>query len=369
MAAGPRLVRRARALVAWPSGSRLSVQNFLSGSALECSGAGVELVAGLEGWTPVPRVLRRLRALGDPSPGRTLGAFLEAGLLVERGSAAARGDAAWERSWAWGPIAGAFHRGLRDLPFAPEDRALAILAGRARRRPPRPVLPPSRGTRLALPSPRIHSGVLPHLLRRESVRELSGEPLRAREVADVLFAGLGVRALVRDPLQGTLPLKLAPSGGARNPVEGYLYALRVRGVPRGAYRYSGLRRDLEPAGTGFLPRPALLLGGQEWTDGAAAVIFLVATFGRTAWKYRHSIAYRVVLLEAGHVAQNLLVAACDLGLAATPTCALSDTLAEVALGLGDPGRAILHAVVLGRRAPPPQPPRRASRARSSARGG
>ena len=96
-----------------------------------------------------------------------------------------------------------------------------------------------------------------------------------------------------------------------------------------------------------------LLGGQEWFDDAAAVIFLVACFERTAWKYTHPTGYRVVLMEAGHIGQNLLLAAADAGLAAAPTAAIHDGVVEGLLGLEPPLRSAVYAVALG----PPGPGR------------
>ncbi|MGO7624572.1 nitroreductase family protein, partial [Rhizobium ruizarguesonis] len=41
---------------------------------------------------------------------------------------------------------------------------------------------------------------------------------------------------------------------------------------------------------------------------------------------RHPTGFRVVLIEAGHIAQNMLLAATASGLVATPTCALNDSM-------------------------------------------
>jgi len=98
---------------------------------------------------------------------------------------------------------------------------------------------------------------------------------------------------------------------------------------------------------------ASLLGDQDWFSPAAAVVLLVASFERSAWKYPHPGAFRVVLLEAGHIAQNLLLAATHHGLAAAPTCALSDRAIESLLGLDRVKHAALHAVVLGVRGAQP----------------
>ncbi len=373
MARSPRRalrLRRSSALVAWPRGRWVLVHNFVAGTTAACGGAVLSMLAGAGRPYNVTELGRALRRSGDPDPATTLRRLVETAILVVPGSAVAREEASWRRTWRWGPVAAAFHRSLRDLRFLPIEESEVLLRARARRRPPPRVIPEPGPGRTPLPQPRIRRGVLAHLMKRESIRDMSGAPVDARAVADVLFAGLGVRALLRIPVQGDLPLKLAPSGGARNPIDGYLLARNVKGIPPGTYRYSGLRRELERVGplpAGTLPD---LLGGQPWAAEASAVIFLVASLGRAMWKYEHPLSLRMVLFEAGHIAQNMLVAASDAGLAAWPSGAVSDTRVEEALRVGGPDRAVLYAVVLGHpRDSGPQGPRRARSAKSSASGG
>jgi SagB-type dehydrogenase family enzyme len=369
--ARPPRLRRSTAIVAWPRGPWIVVQNYVLERTAAWRGPALSLLPALGHWTSIGGVTRRLRALGDPDPAATVLRLVRGGVLVAERSKLARQEALWRRTWRWGPLAAAFHRSLRDVRFRSEEVTQARLARRARVRPPPAVMHEAGSTSLGLPEPRVRRGVLAHLLRRESVREMSRAPVSRQEIADVLFAGLGVRGILRDPLQGDLPLKLAPSGGARNPIDGYLLALRIQGLPPGAYRYSGWRRDLEPVAPGPGPLPRDLLGGQEWADDASAVVFLVASFGRAMWKYDHPLSLRMVLLEAGHIAQNLLVAAGDAGLAAWPSGAISDSRAEAALGVSGPDRSVLYAVVLGRRRGEASPhrARRSRSSASSARGG
>jgi SagB-type dehydrogenase family enzyme len=356
--------------VAWPTRRGFRIQNFLIAWSVDCGPSGMALLAGIAKAASASSLLDRLSRLGDDDPPRTLSALVRGGALVAERSPLARTELKWRRSWRWGPIAGAFHRSLRDLSFRTVEETQARLEEIAHRDPPPSVLPRRRPRTGLLPDVRTRHGVLPHLLRRESRRAYGEAPLRAQSIADVLFAGLGFRALLHDPVQGVLPLKLSPSGGARNAIEGHLLALRVEGVPPGIYRYAGLERDLVPVrrASRSWPSPSSLLGGQPWADGAAAIVFLVATFERAGWKYRHPLSYRMITLEAGHIAQNLLVTACDLGLAAWPSGALSDSAVETALGLRPPGEACLYAVVLGSPARP-QSPSRSRSARRSRSGG
>ncbi|MGO7859910.1 nitroreductase family protein, partial [Rhizobium ruizarguesonis] len=48
---------------------------------------------------------------------------------------------------------------------------------------------------------------------------------------------------------------------------------------------------------------------------------------------RHPTGFRVVLIEAGHIAQNMLLAATASGLVATPTCSLHDSVIEPMLDI------------------------------------
>jgi hypothetical protein len=101
-----------------------------------------------------------------------------------------------------------------------------------------------------------------------------------------------------------MPLKLAPSGGARNPYEAYVFAANVAEI-NGLYHYSAYDHGLARISEQVF-NPVIALGGQEWAGNCGAIVFLVSNFQRTMWKYPHPGAYKVVLIEAGHVGQNMV---------------------------------------------------------------
>jgi SagB-type dehydrogenase family enzyme len=72
--------------------------------------------------------------------------------------------------------------------------------------------------------------------------------------------------------------------------------------------------------------------GQTALSDAPAVFVIAAVYARTAVKYG-SRAERYVHLEAGHVAQNILLQAVALGLAGVPMGAFSDRDVQGVLGL------------------------------------
>jgi nitroreductase len=65
---------------------------------------------------------------------------------------------------------------------------------------------------------------------------------------------------------------------------------------------------------------------------------------RVAWRYSHARAYRVVLMESGHLAQTFALVATALGLASFSTGALADTVIEEAFSLSPATSPVVYAV-------------------------
>jgi SagB-type dehydrogenase family enzyme len=139
---------------------------------------------------------------------------------------------------------------------------------------------------------------------------------------------------------------MTPSGGARNPYEAYVIAQNVIGLDPGLYHYSALDHDLGHMPSPCLPSFSEILGGQDWADEMAALILLCADFERPMWKYNDANAYRVVLIEAGHIAQNIMLAATRNDLSACPTAALSHSAIKKLLGLASLTTAPIYALTL-----------------------
>ncbi|MGH9793392.1 MAG: SagB family peptide dehydrogenase, partial [Candidatus Acidiferrales bacterium] len=160
----------------------------------------------------------------------------------------------------------------------------------------------------------------------------------------------GVQRWLDVPPLGRLALKTSPSGGARHPIELYVLALRVAGLPRGIYHYAADRHRLERLRRGASSREMVRwLAGQHWFSGAAALVLMTAVMPRVQWKYQFARAYRIVLADAGHLCQTFYLVATWLGLAPFATMALADSRIERALGIDGVGEAILYAAGVGSR--------------------
>ena len=150
--------------------------------------------------------------------------------------------------------------------------------------------------------------------------------------------------------------RTSPSGGGLHPTEAYLLVQRVDGIAPGLYHYHPIDNALEP-----LPSPhdgdlgalaRLMVAAQHYYMNAPVMVVLVSRFPRTFWKYRnHSKAYRVTILDAGHLSQTLYVSATEFGLGAFITAALNEVDIEHAFGLDPLVESPLAVVGFGHRGP------------------
>lgn len=210
----------------------------------------------------------------------------------------------------------------------------------------REVRPPARkdyqAETLSLPQvkpPKLH--LEEAVLKRRSVREYSPQPLTLEELARLLFFGIGVTG----PAEYK---RAAPTAGGLTPLELYPVVNNVEGLERGLYHYDPLEHRLH------LLRPADLRREivracleQDFLADAAAVIVLTAVHRRTAWKYGER-AYRYILLDAGHAAENIQLESTALGLGSCPIGAFFDDELNRLLGLAEEEEFAVLAIAVGR---------------------
>ena len=218
------------------------------------------------------------------------------------------------------------------LPRSPELQASATRAVRRRTGLPAVRLPEGEPVCESLDA---------LVAARRSTREYVDEPLPLAQLATLLRASYGVTGAL-----GTQPLRAVPSGGALYPLEMFVAARRVEELEPALYHFDPLRAVLErvrPLGSnelvGLTPYDELLVP-------SAAVAMISAVFWRSRFKYG-SRAYRFALLEAGHVAQNFLLAATALGLAACPVGGFYDRKVDAFLGIDGLYEASLYLLPVG----------------------
>lgn len=189
---------------------------------------------------------------------------------------------------------------------------------------------------LELPRPSGLRASLAHVLGERRSEAPGDGPLTPRQLATLLWAAQGLR------LDGK---RTVPSAGGLYPLELYVAVRDVRGVAEGLHHYDPLLHCLERLGDGSASGWYLQEG--EF-DGAAAHIIVTCVMPRLAIKYRER-AYRFGLQEAGHAAQNLLLAAASLRLACLPVGGFRDDAVHDALVLDGVEEVGLCILPVGRR--------------------
>jgi SagB-type dehydrogenase family enzyme len=182
---------------------------------------------------------------------------------------------------------------------------------------------------------------------RRSVHRFSSAPVGLATLAKILYMGGGIVCSVEGDDGVEWSLRAAPSGGGLYPCGLYCAASRVEGLTPGLYFYDPLRHALELV-AGLDPAPALAAATnlREEVCGASACVLISAAFARSKFKYGER-AYRFVLLEAGHIAQNLLLAAQAEGLGSLPVGGFMDDPVNDLLQLDGVEEAVLYLVLIG----------------------
>src|SRR5262245_22869669 len=164
--------------------------------------------------------------------------------------------------------------------------------------------------RLPLPAPPgSHLGDLIH--KRSSCRQYQKRPMPTLVLAGLLTSAYGLTRRVQLPDQVAFFSRSVPSAGGLFPLDLYVLAQRIEGVSDGLYRYEVFSHSLNlvRAGARFQDvREAFIVF--PFVEDCNALVFLSAVFTRTQKKYGPR-GYRYILLEAGHSAQNLCLAATE----------------------------------------------------------
>ncbi len=342
-------IKRSDTLVVSFEGDELVFHNYLEQRTFIAQPAALEIIRRLRGWTDLEAVAASLPGYSRESVIRSIQQLIElSAIVVDESEESAREDD-FALSWLWGPWAAAYHFSTRGGTFLTGEVVEEMLREQVKWNPS-PALFTLNGD-AGLPSPKAPLESYPEpyrtIARRRTNRFMLDRPITERQVMDCLHFSLAITAVMEDPEAVDLPLKMTPSGGARNPYEGYVCVRNVDGLAPGTYHYSAMERTLALVAAVRPPAFERLMAGQTWTDNAAAVIFLAAFFERSMWKYHHAAAYRIAMIEAGHIGQNIMLVATEQGLVANGTGAFASALVEETLGLTGFTQSAVYALVLG----------------------
>ena len=164
------------------------------------------------------------------------------------------------------------------------------------------------------------SALLDTLERRTTSRRFTGGEISLSNLRYIMDATFGYRDHDMARLHGAgldtpARRRTSPSGGSLQCCEAYLISRCVEGLSAGVYHYWSDCRSL-----GYLSElpPEFnfgkLFSGQMFAEDLSAAIIITSRFDKMWWKYKHSRAYRVALMDAGHLSQTAQLLATEVNL-------------------------------------------------------
>ncbi len=194
---------------------------------------------------------------------------------------------------------------------------------------------------------KISKGLGKSLQYRRSCRRYTSTPLRVEELAMMLWASQGISGRA-----GSFLFRTAPSAGALYPVETYLSVQQVESLRPGLYHFQPTEFALEMIREGFAGKKVAEAAlGQSFMAEAGVVFIWSAILRRNFSKYGHR-GLRYIMLDAGHICQNLLLAAEALDLGACPVAAFYDDQLNRLLDLDGEEESAIYLAAVGAREEP-----------------
>lgn len=198
--------------------------------------------------------------------------------------------------------------------------------------------------KIELDNPEVKGGMplWEAIQKRQSIRNYRNSPLQSSHLSQLLWATQGIS---REAMG--FEFRTAPSAGALYPVETYLVLNNAAGIEPGVYHYDVKNHQLDQLKRGdFRMDVAHAALDQDMAFSANVVFVWTALFERSKWKYKQR-AFRYVYLDAGHIAQNLALAAIALGLGTCQIGALYDDEVNQLVDIDGAEESILYMSTVG----------------------
>ena len=192
----------------------------------------------------------------------------------------------------------------------------------------------------------IEQDFLKIINERCSHRVYTTEPLSLLELSYVLWCSQGVKD-IRGKAYASI--RTVPCGGARHEFECYLAIQKVTGLKDGLYHYLPQFHGLEYLKAvedlpDFISRS---LGGQDWANKANVIFYYSYVAYRSEWRYG-IYSHRVVLIDAGHITENVYLAATSINLGACALGYIDEQVLDSAFELDGKEEFMFYACPLGK---------------------
>jgi len=186
--------------------------------------------------------------------------------------------------------------------------------------------------------------IIPLLQNRRSLRKYSSTPASIHDLAFMLWASQGITAQA-----GKYFFRTSPSGGALYPIETYLSIHSINNVQAGLYHFDPelfqLERLTENSMADDIAKGCL---NQKFVGLSAVTFIWSGVFYRNMNKYGDR-GLRYILLDAGHICQNVLMAAEAVGCGGCPVAAFFDDELNSILNIDGDEESVLYLASIGKK--------------------
>jgi len=179
---------------------------------------------------------------------------------------------------------------------------------------------------------------------RRSYRNYTTKPISLTDLSFLLWATQGIRKRI----DNGQALRTVPSAGARHALETYLAVLNVDSLVKGFYRYLPIEHKLVVESQDSVAGQKITQACfyQHWIADAAVFFMWAAIPDRMEWRYGLA-AHRVILIDAGHVCQNLYLASEAIGAGTCAVAAYDQDIIDNLLGLDGNNEFVIYAAAVG----------------------
>jgi SagB-type dehydrogenase family enzyme len=186
------------------------------------------------------------------------------------------------------------------------------------------------------------------MTKRETARNLKASTLPLEHLATLLHYAYGI---TRDNKETVFQraFRVVPSADAFYPLEIFFHASHVHGLSSGIYHFDPMKNCVRLLRSG--DHSGLIAGAltqKHLAISASLIVFITGMFERTVLKYGNR-GYRFVLLEAGHVAQNINLVAAGINLACVNIGGYFDDQIDALLGIDGLTHSTVYVIGIGER--------------------
>lgn len=202
-----------------------------------------------------------------------------------------------------------------------------------------------RFAKIILPEVKPQADFFELILKRKSSRQYDGRQISLSELSVLLKYSCGITRTGHDGISR----RAQASGGGRYPIEMYpIVFVPSEGLPAGLYHYDVKNHQLDVLWErDFDAASKSDFFTYEWVKDTSIAFVMTAVFERNRIKYGER-GYRYILLEAGHIGQNIHLISEALNLKSCALGGTRDIALEELLDIDGATESVVYSLVVGK---------------------